>query len=140
MTRQLILSADVPVRISASRLWDNTSLLTVLVSRPYGLRAQVFHEVGGNVFKLLESDDLGKDDSASAFALEDGTVVLFVSEADPGGSGTTSKVWKYMTGPNAVTPRLVTDVWTQSNVQYVYNFFRFIQSKFVALGQEIAGW
>lgn len=41
---------------------------------------------------LAQSEGQGKDDSASSIIFNDGTLWLIVAEADPGGSGTTTKI------------------------------------------------
>ncbi len=41
---------------------------------------------------IAESEPLGKDNSVSSIIFNDGTLWMVVSEAEPGGSGSTSKV------------------------------------------------
>lgn len=49
----------------------------------------------GAVTHLGSSEPLGKDNSAAAIIYADGTVRVYVSEADPGGAGSTSHIDSY---------------------------------------------
>jgi hypothetical protein len=84
----------VPLRINGELLFDGSVLLTALHSNQ---QLSVYH-VANNTARLIgSSNGLGKVDSGFAVALNNGTVVLFVSQADnvSGSSGSTCKVYTY---------------------------------------------
>lgn len=115
----------LPTNVSASQYGDIT-LVTVIHKDIPIPQAEVYKVTrNGTVTSIGKSEGLGKDDSASAVAFYDGTVRLFVSEADPGGSGTTSKV-KYYDFPNAVP--------NNYDTIFVYNLIRSIQQKLYEAG------
>lgn len=89
---------NIPARISVSRVQNaaQTVLLTVVylgVMVPY---AEVF-AVGrlGNIRSIGRSGGGGKVDSAESIAYSDGTVRLFVAQAEPGGSGSSTRIKYY---------------------------------------------
>lgn len=115
----------LPTNVSASQYGDYTLVTVVHKDIPIP-QAEVYKvDRAGNVTSIGKSEGLGKDDSASAVAFVDGTVRLFVSEADPGQSGTTSKV-HYYDFPNAVP--------NSYDLNFIYNLVRKIQSFLYSAG------
>lgn len=84
----------LPLKIDADILWDGSHLVTVLHNDtiPY---AAVYRVIGTTPTFIGRSTGTGKTDSGSAFAAPNGDVFLYVSQADPGQSGSTSKVYVY---------------------------------------------
>lgn len=93
----------MPTKIDAKLLWDQSVLITVLHSTQ---QVSVYRVQGTNVKLIGSSTGLGKCDSGSAVAQDNGNVILLVSQADnvAGSSGSTSKVYAY-NFPNAVPPK-----------------------------------
>lgn len=85
---------------------DNLSLVCVVHLGVAPAVAEVYAiDRAGTARSIGRSEPIGKDDSAGARAYHDGTVRLFVAEADPtaGSSGTTTKV-RFYDFPGAVPP------------------------------------
>lgn len=102
----------LPSNINASQYGDWTLLTVIHKNVPVQYAAVYKVYIDGSVTFIGRSEANGKDDSASAIAYENGTVRLYVSEADPGQSGSTSKV-HYYDFPGALPN------WTLRNVDQV---------------------
>lgn len=91
------------IKVQALPLPNDGALLTVIhaTSVPY---AAVYRVDMNDIATFIGRDEPnGKADSASSIVREDGSVEMYVSEADPNASGTTCKIHKYVF-PNAVAP------------------------------------
>lgn len=85
----------LPSNINASQYGDWTLLTVIHKNVPVQYAAVYRIYIDGSVSFIGRSEAFGKDDSAASVAFPNGLVRLFVSEADPGQSGTTSKVHYY---------------------------------------------
>jgi hypothetical protein len=120
-----------PIRINANQYGDYT-LLTVVhsTSTPYVEIYRVHRN--GTKTVIGTSDGLSKDDSGVAIAYPDGTVRLYVSQADPGQSGTTSKVY-FKDFPSAIPPFKPLEIQYQ-DILYLYDKIQKIQNKLSEAG------
>lgn len=94
------ITQPVPLKINGELLFDGSILLTALHTNQ---QISVYRVVGNVATMIGSSNGLGKVDSGFAVAMNNGTVLLFVSQADnfSGSSGSTCKIYTY-TFPNAV--------------------------------------
>ena len=97
----------LPLKINLNPVGDTTETMLVTVVRGTApARAAVYAMArDGTVRFIGESEPIGKDDSASAAAYRDGTVLLVVCEADPvpGSPGSSTDATYYLF-PGAVPP------------------------------------
>lgn len=91
------------IKVTASVALEDKTLVTIIHGSSVLYAATYLVNIDGTFAFIGRSETLGKDDSAQAVALRNGTVRLFVSEADPGQGGATSKV-HYYDFSNAVAP------------------------------------
>lgn len=106
--------ADVHKRDSDDTVIISTTHLNLSVAQA---RAYLVTR-SGFVTPIAQSESSGKDNSASTLIFNDGTLWLVVSEADPGGSGTTNKIdiYEYAGAFPAVTPPSGTVDQTARNI------------------------
>lgn len=122
-----------PVRLSGFQAWDGTVVIVALRTLASGLQATLYRDFqNGTIQQFGQTSGTAKDDSAFAILLDNGTVKLYVSEADDGASGTTTKVRHYEF-PNIFPPKPpVTDAYARAQVIYAVNLIRAVQ---LQLGQ-----
>ncbi len=117
------------IKVTASDAPNNGTLLTIIHASSVPYAAVYLVNLDSTFAYIGRSESLGKDDSAQAKAYTNGTVRLYVSEADPGQSGTTSKV-HYYDFPNAVAP----EVPNNTVDQYARDQITTVKARLVSAG------